>query len=69
MDAMDVSGTRPYFDQLISSLHVDSGPYWLENLLKGGKHPADRMVLAAAIRALDIIAPEVKPMGIRAVAS
>lgn len=65
MDSMDVSGCRPYFDQLISILHVDSGPYWLDSLLKGGKHPADFAVLKAAIQAMDIIAPEEKPRGIR----
>lgn len=69
MDAMDVAGVRPYFDALITTLNTDSGPFWLDALLNGGKHPADRMLLQAAIRALDIIAPEVRPMGIRAVAS
>lgn len=67
MDSMDVAGVRPYFDQLISALHVDAGPYWLDALLIGGKHPADRMVLKAAIQALDILAPEVRQARILAV--
>lgn len=73
MDAMDVSGCRPYFDQLISSLFIDSGPYWLDNILAvrvdmERKKPdsfrvrfaasPDQAILNAAIRALDIIAPE-----------
>lgn len=66
MDSMDVAGVRPYFDALISSLHTDSGPFWLDSLLAGGKHPADQMLLKAALQALDIIAPEEKRMGIRA---
>lgn len=66
MDSMDVSGCRPYFDQLISVLHVDHGPYWLDALLGGGKHPADVAVLNAAIRAMDIIAPEAQRSVIRA---
>lgn len=64
MDSMDVAGVRPYFDQLISSLYTDTGPYWLDAILAGGKQPADLAVLKAAIRALDIIAPETKPVGI-----
>jgi hypothetical protein len=69
MDSMDVAGVRPYFDALISTVNTDSGPFWLDSLLAGSKHPADRMLLQAAIRALDIIAPEVRPIGILAVAS
>lgn len=65
MDSMDIAGCRPYFDQLISVLNVDSGPYWLDSLLAGGKHPADIAVLKAAIQAMDIIAPEERPRGIR----
>lgn len=52
---LDRSGGRPYFDQLISSLHTDSGPYWADALIDGGKHPADLAVLAAALKALDSI--------------
>lgn len=86
IDAMDVSGSRPYFDQLTSIVSIDRGPHWLDSMIavidwnaglatmnaelrKAGKpaltpklyHPADQMVLAAAIQALDIIAPEEKP--------
>lgn len=63
-DSLDVSGLRPYFDALISSLNVDSGPFWLDSLLAGSKDARDKMLLAAAIRALDIIAPEAKPVRI-----
>lgn len=85
-DAMDVSGCRQYFDQLISIVNIDRGPHWLDSMIavidwnaglpvlnadlrKAGKptlaakvyHPGDQMILAAAIQALDIIAPEEKP--------
>lgn len=55
MAELDRSGCRPYLDQLLSSLYTDTGPYWLDALLKGGKDPADQMVLDAAIEALDLI--------------
>ena len=42
------------------------GPAWLDRLLRGGKDPADQMVLKAAVDALDIIAPEIRMPGIRA---
>lgn len=64
MDSLDVSGCRPYFDQIVSTLHTDHGPPWVDRLLAGGKDPCDLIILDAAIRALDIIAPEQKPMGI-----
>jgi len=57
MNTLDQTGTRPFFDQLISSLHADKGPYWLDALLGGGRHPADRMVLDAALKAIDAITP------------
>lgn len=91
IDAMDVSGSRPYFDQLISIVNVDRGPHWVDSMIsvldwndglpainaglrKAGKptlatrqyHPADQMILAAAIQALDIIAPAEKPRQILA---
>lgn len=69
MEQLDASGNRPWFDQLISSLHTDQGPYWLDALLAGGKNPADTMILKAAIRALDIIAPEPTRQRIYAVTS
>lgn len=53
MKALDESGGRAYFDQLISRLHIDKGPYWVDALLAGGKHPADIAVLQAALKALD----------------
>lgn len=31
--AMENSGTRPYVEQLISSMHTDTGPDWLDRLL------------------------------------
>lgn len=89
MDAMDVSGTRPYLDQLISIGNIDRGPHWIDSMIavidwnkelparnaelrKDGKpillpksqHTGDEAILAAAIRALDIIAPKQKPQGI-----
>ena len=65
---MDEAGVRPWLDDLITTRHADEGPYWLDALLAGGKHPADRMILDAAIAALDILTPVRKPMGIVAVA-
>lgn len=65
MDSLDVSGTRPYFDQIITALHTDHGPAWADRLLSGGKDPCDLVVLKAAIQALDILAPEQKQVGIR----
>ena len=67
MDALDVRGLRPYLDQLITRNHTDSGPYWLDALLEGGKHPADKAVLDIACRALDIVAPQTRRIGIVAV--
>lgn len=66
-DALDAKGLRPWLDQLILELYVDHGPIWLDRLLDGGRDPADQMVLKAAIQALDVIAPHVAPVGIRAV--
>lgn len=33
MDSMDVSGSRPYFDQLISTIHTDRGPHWVDSMI------------------------------------
>lgn len=94
MDSMDVSGGRPYLEQLLSRQHTDQGPPWLDRLLDvvlwnqelpqlnaqlRAKHgsgfvplglkefnPHDRMILDTAIRALDVITPERKPLGILA---
>lgn len=60
MDAMDHTGSRPYFDQLISIHHVDQGPPWLDRILSGGNHPADLAILKAALTALDAITPAIK---------
>lgn len=64
MNSLDVAGVRPWLDQLISVLYVDHDPPWLARLLHGGKDPADRMVLNAAIQALDILAPAPVVQGI-----
>jgi hypothetical protein len=64
MDSMDVLGVRPYLDQLITRAHTDRGPAWLDRLLAGGKDPADRMLLKAAIQALEVVAPARKEVGI-----
>lgn len=64
MDSIDVAGVRPWLDQLITRAHTDHGPRWLENLLTGGRDPADQMILKAAIKALDIVAPARKEVGI-----
>jgi hypothetical protein len=69
MDSLDVAGVRPYLDQLITREHTDQGPAWLDALLRGGKHPADRILLDAAIRALDILAPARRAVGIVSVTS
>lgn len=68
-DSMDVAGVRKYFDELVSPVNVDSGPAWLSILLANGTDPRCYAALNAAIRALDIIAPEVRPVGILAVVS
>ncbi|MED5545771.1 MAG: hypothetical protein VX309_01085 [Pseudomonadota bacterium] len=58
MKVLDASGTRPWLDQLLSRLYTDTGPYWLDNLLAGGQHPADKQMMAAANAALDRLVPE-----------
>lgn len=65
MDDLDREGLRPWLDQLVSPLYTDAGPRWLDRLLAGGKDPADQMVLATAIKALDCVAPPLPPVGIR----
>lgn len=64
MNSLDNAGVRPYLDQLILDLYHDTDPHWLGRLLNGGKHPADMMVLKAAIQALDIIAMPSRTAGI-----
>ena len=64
MTLMDKAGVRPWLDQLITACHTDHGPAWLDRILHGGKHPADAMMLKAAVEALDILAPHRRPRGI-----
>jgi len=49
-------GCAPYLDQLLSDLYTDTGPYWLANLIEGPSDARDRMVLDAALKALDALA-------------
>lgn len=67
MNALDSLGLRPWLDQLILDAYHDRGPYWLDAMLGGGKHPADVEVLKTAIRALDAIAPETPAVRIVAI--
>lgn len=55
---IDNTGCRPFFDQLTGSLFTDYGPPWLDRLLdaKVGDR-RDRIVLDAAIMAIDAIGP------------
>lgn len=64
MTALDDGGLRPWLDQLIFRYNIDHGPTWLDRLLDGGKDPADVVVLKAALRALDVVAPARKAIGI-----
>lgn len=86
---MERDGTRPYAEQLISALHTDTGPDWLDRMLdvvewnaclpelnkqlkaKGleprkamATDPRDQMFMDAALKALDVMAPSTKPLGI-----
>lgn len=56
MARIDLIGTRPFFDQLISHRFTDYGPSWLDAILSA-KNPdrRDTMVLDAAIMAIDAI--------------
>lgn len=65
LDTIDDMGFRPFVDQLITSIHTDSGPHWLDRLLSGNKHPVNLARLQAAIQALDAIAPEQSRPSIR----
>jgi hypothetical protein len=64
MNSLDVAGLRPWLDQLISPIYIDADPPWLSRLLHGRRDPADTMVLNAAIKALDILAPPARATGI-----
>lgn len=66
-DRLDQAGLRPWLDQLTLGLYHDAGPYWLDAMLDGGRHPADIAVLDVAIKALDLIAPAVPVATIRVV--
>lgn len=68
MERLDREGLRVWFDQITSPIYHDSGPYWLDSLLNGGKDPADLMVLKVAIKAIDCIAPKVRAATIRVAA-
>lgn len=57
MRDMDIVGVRPYFDQLITRQHIDTGPEWLDRLLAKRDDLRDRIILEAATKALDIITP------------
>lgn len=65
MAVLDKAGLRPWLDQLILDAYHDKDPPWLARLLKGGDHPADVMVMQAAIQALDVISPPRREIGIR----
>lgn len=67
-DKLDRAGLRPWLDQLISPVYTDHGPAWLDRLLDGGKDPVDLTLLQTAIKALDLIAPKVRSLGIRVAA-
>jgi len=68
MDTLDRTGCRPYMDQLLAVAHVDHGPAWLDRLLNGN-HPADKMILDAALQAIDAITPKKREGIIRVVRS
>jgi hypothetical protein len=57
MAKLDATGGRPFFDQLLSKLHTDHGPPWVDRLIDGGRDPSDFAVLKAALVALDAIVP------------
>lgn len=64
MDSLDDAGLRPWLDQLITRVNTDYGPTWLDRLLDGSKDPCDLRVLDAAVKALDVVAPARKAIGI-----
>lgn len=57
MERIDVTGCRPFFDQLTSHLYTDHGPLWLDRLLAKPRDRRDTMILDAAIRGIDAIGP------------
>ncbi len=54
---------RPYFDQLVIPANPDNDPHWLKALYTGNDH-RDRMILDAALKALDNISVP-RPRNIR----
>jgi hypothetical protein len=54
---------RPYFDQLVLPANPDNDPHWLTALFTGSDY-RDRMILDAALKALDSIS-QPKPRKIR----
>lgn len=57
MEALRLDGSRPWLDQLLHANYTDSGPHWLDAHLAGNPQASDHMLLKAALRALDVIAP------------
>ncbi len=57
MSRIDLTGCRPFFDQLISHRFTDYGPDWLDRILNAPKDRRDTMILDAAIMAIDAIGP------------
>lgn len=57
MRSLDDGGLRMWLDQLLTRAHTDDGPAWLTRLLDGGRDPCDLVILKAALKALDIVAP------------
>lgn len=53
MDRLDRTGSRPWLDQILSVQYVDAGPYWLDRVIGRRDKPADKLILAAAVAALD----------------
>lgn len=66
-DKLAAACLRAWIDQLVSEEYVDRDPPWLTRLHMGGTDPYDTAMLAHCIRALDLIAPARKDMGIRSV--
>lgn len=58
------TGLRSWLDELVSEEYVSFDPPWLTRLLMGGKDPYDHAMLAHCTRALDLIAPPRKELGI-----
>lgn len=58
MTRMDLTGCRPFFDQLVSRQFTDCGPIWLDRLIDAKrKDRRDMIVMDAALKAIDAIKP------------